>query len=111
VWIELLAYLHESGTKKGLLFRTDVKKTRHGVTSVGNIVKKYAHIASLDDGVTPKTLRHTFASHLMDAGVDISIISSLMGHKSPRETGVYLHAYKKNKDSAVKHFDNILEEE
>jgi len=42
----------------------------------------------------PKTLRHTFASHLSQRGVDIGVIAKLMGHRSPRETSVYLHADK-----------------
>jgi integrase len=37
----------------------------------------------------------------MDAGVDVGIIASLMGHKSPRETGVYMHALSKGKESAI----------
>lgn len=111
VWVELLAHLQENGLGRGLLFKTLFKKAKLSVADVGTIVKKYAHKAKLDEGVTPKTLRHTFASHLMDGGVDISIISSLMGHKSPRETGVYLHAFNKNKIEAIESFDNILEED
>lgn len=111
LWIELLSYLQENDLKRGQLFKTDSKKTKYNISAVGFIVKKYASLAELSSDITPKTLRHTFASHLMDKGIDISIISSLMGHKSPRETGVYVHAYKKNKDSAISHFDNIYEEE
>ena len=40
---------------------------------------------------TPRTLRHTFGTHLMDSGVDLAVIASLMGHRTPAETGVYLH--------------------
>ena len=111
VWVELLAYLHETDCKRGLLFKTEHKKTKFGVAGVGNIVKKYANLAGLESGVTPKALRHTFASHLLNEGVDVSVISMLMGHKSPSETGVYLHAYEQNSISAAFEFDKILEEE
>ena len=46
----------------------------------------------------------------MDQGVDISIISSLMGHKSPNETGVYLHAFNKNKEHAITTMNPIFPE-
>lgn len=51
--------------------------------------------------VTPKTLRHTFGTHLMDRGVDVGVISMLMGHRSPGETGVYLHVLPGRKEQAV----------
>lgn len=111
VWVELLAYLHETDFKRGLLFRTEHKKRKLGVPDVGAVVKKYAELARLPGKVTPKSLRHTFASHLIEEGVDVSVISMLMGHKSPSETGAYLHAYKKNEQAAALEFDEIMEEE
>ena len=55
------------------------------------VVEDAAARAGLAPGVTPRTLRHSFATHLMDRGVDLAVIASLMGHRSPSETGVYLH--------------------
>jgi integrase/recombinase XerD len=52
--------------------------------------------------VTPKTLRHSFATHLMDRGVDLAVLASLMGHRSAQETGVYLHGLPGRRESAVK---------
>jgi len=50
--------------------------------------------------VTCHTLRHTFASHLNDKGVDILVIQSLMGHTSSRSTEPYIHpSYKSIKDA------------
>ena len=110
VWVELLAYLHETEYRRGLLFRTDHKKTKLSVADVGRVVKQHAVLAELDGQVTPKSLRHTFASHLIGKGVDISVISILMGHKSPKETGSYLHAFEENMKAAALEFDNILED-
>jgi integrase/recombinase XerD len=59
----------------------------------------------LDAGVTPKVLRHSFATHLMDRGVDLAVIASLMGHRSPQETGVYLHVLEQNMEEAVQRLD------
>ncbi len=69
---------------------------------VGAIVAAAATRAGLRSGVTPKTLRHSFATHLMDRGVDLAIIASLMGHRSPQETGVYLHVLPQRPEAAVR---------
>jgi integrase/recombinase XerD len=90
LYTELLAYLLEHG-KRGPLFRTSIRKRRLSVKDVCEIVTAAATRAGLRAGVTPRTLRHSFATHLMDRGVDLAIIASLMGHRSPQETGVYLH--------------------
>jgi site-specific recombinase XerD len=105
VFVELLAYLHQRGGKRGALFKTAVKRTRLANKDVVAIVQEAARRAALASDVTPKTLRHSFATHLMDRGVDLGIIASLMGHRSPQETGVYLHVLPSRKQHAVKLLD------
>src|SRR4030042_11478 len=113
VWTELLAYLRERGGKLGALFKTEAKGRRMNVRGVDHVVREAVIRANLSPDITPKVLRHSFATHLMDAGVDLGIISSLMGHKSPRETGVYLHALEKVKNDAIDRlsFDDKEEEQ
>lgn len=105
VWTELLAYLTQRKTRRGPLFVTEVKKTRISQHDVLMAVHSAAARAQLPDGVVPKTLRHSFGTHLMEAGVDLSVIASLMGHRSPNESGVYLHALPGRKESAVRRVD------
>jgi integrase/recombinase XerD len=100
VYTELLAYLLDHG-KRGPLFRTMSRKTRLRVNDICEIVRSAARRASLPDYVTPRTLRHSFATHLMDRGVDLAVIASLMGHRSPQETGVYLHVLPGRPQAAV----------
>ncbi len=66
------------------------------------VVRAAATAAGLPGSVTPKTLRHSFATHLMDRGVDVAVIASLMGHRSAQETGVYLHGLPGRREAAVK---------
>jgi integrase/recombinase XerD len=101
VYIELLAYLLERG-KRGPLFRTAARHKRLALKDVCNIVAAAADRAGLSDDVTPKALRHSFATHLMDRGVDLAVIASLMGHRSPQETGVYLHVLPGKREAAVR---------
>ncbi len=101
LYTELLAYLLELG-KRGPLFRTSAKGCRLRAKDVCGIVKEAAGRAGLRWDVTPRTLRHSFATHLMDRGVDLAVISSLMGHRSPQETGVYLHVLPQRTEAAVR---------
>lgn len=101
LYTELLAYLLEHG-KRGPLFRTNAQKRRLRSHDVCEIVTAAAERAGLRAGITPRTLRHSFATHLMDRGVDLAIIASLMGHRSPQETGVYLHVLPERPQAAVR---------
>lgn len=100
VYTELLAYLLDQA-KRGPLFRTTIRKSRLRVNDVCAIVRGAALRAGLPGSVTPRTLRHSFATHLMDRGVDLAVIASLMGHRSPQETGVYLHVLPGRAEDAV----------
>lgn len=101
VFAELLVYLKDRNKKRGPLFVTEVKKTKLSHTDVGDIVLMATIRTGIKKKITPRTLRHAFASHLLDQGIDISVISLLMGHRSPQETGVYIHAQEKSLRSAV----------
>lgn len=102
VWTMVLAYLAERKGRRGALIRTDSKQVRLSAMVAGRIVRTAALAAGLGPEVTPKTLRHSYASHLMDRGVDVAVIASLMGHRSPQETGVYLHGLPGRNEAAVK---------
>jgi integrase/recombinase XerD len=101
VWTALLAYLAERKGKQGALLRTANKRVRIRAQDVCEVVSTAARRAGLPQPLTPKMLRHSFATHLMDRGVDLAVIASLMGHRSAHETGVYLHRLPGRAEAAV----------
>ena len=59
--------------------------------SVARMLEKYIAASGLDSRTTPHTLRHSFATHLLDRGADIRSVQELLGHKSLVTTQIYTH--------------------
>lgn len=59
--------------------------------SVARMLEKHLQVAGLDTRTTPHTLRHSFATHLLDRGADIRSVQELLGHKSLVTTQIYTH--------------------
>jgi len=91
--IEVLkAYLEERGMLKGEepIFINSLGG-RLTARSVGRLIKKYSRFSGIFRKVSPHSLRHTFATHLLDAGADIREIQEMLGHSSLSTTQRYTH--------------------
>ena len=68
------------------------------------IIKDLATRAGITKNISPHTLRHSFATHLLDNGADLHSIQLLLGHENITTTEIYLHMSKKEIEKALKKF-------
>jgi site-specific recombinase XerD len=74
-----------------VLFPGKTLEGTYAGTTIQKVVKAAAKRANIQKNVTPHTLRHSYATGLLEAGVDILTISRLLGHASFQTTMIYLH--------------------
>jgi integrase/recombinase XerC len=84
------ALLARTGRDSPAVFLNN-KGGRLTTRSVGRLLAKHLRSAGLDPRTSPHTLRHSFATHMLDAGADIRGVQELLGHKSLATTQVYTH--------------------
>lgn len=73
------------------LFEGQDRKYQYSEKSVQNVVKRAAQRAGINKRVTPHTIRHCYATHLLDGGTDVRFIQELLGHANITTTLIYTH--------------------
>lgn len=77
--------------------------------AIGHAVTQCMKVAGFKDkGFSAHTLRHSFATHLLDQGVDIHSIKELLGHSKLETTMIYLHLQKSKRATLVSPLDTIM---
>lgn len=88
-----------------LLFHGNSADKTYADTSIQKAIKASALLANINKNVTPHTLRHSYATGLLEAGVDLLTISRLLGHASFSTTMIYLHCRREHLNSAPSPLD------
>lgn len=71
------------------------------------IVRRFARLAGITRRVGPHTLRHSYATHLLDAGTDLRTIQVLLGHRNIKTTAIYLHVSQAKIQAAASPLDRL----
>ncbi|MEA3186364.1 MAG: integrase/recombinase XerC [Chthoniobacter sp.] len=83
-------YRQAARVESGPLF-LNKRRTRLSPTNVWAMLKKYLRHTSIPISLSPHKLRHSFATHLLDAGADLRAVQALLGHASLSTTQIYTH--------------------
>ncbi|MBN2331265.1 MAG: tyrosine-type recombinase/integrase [Candidatus Aenigmarchaeota archaeon] len=101
---KLIETLRMLGMKEAGPILISQRDEKYNKRTIQQIIKSASKKAGIKKNVTPHTLRHSFATHLLESGADIRYIQQLLGHKDLKTTQIYTHVA--NKD--IKKLANLL---
>lgn len=85
-------YSHnEESIKKCGFFFVNSRGKRYTEQSIRLMLKKYTKLAGIERNITPHMFRHSFATYLIEEGVDVSCVQQILGHSSIKTTQIYIH--------------------
>ncbi len=89
------------------LFESTEEGKKYSARSIQNVFNRAKYEAGINQNATVHTLRHSYATHLLEAGVDLRIIQELLGHKSSKTTEIYTHVSTRTIQSVKSPFDDL----
>ena len=92
----LTQYWFAKGRPRGILFPNKFTGNYLTVSTLEQVMRRAVSDAELSVKATPHSLRHSFATHLMEQGVGRQHIQALLGHRDPKSTEIYLHVSNKS---------------
>lgn len=103
--VELLQKYYEANKdsieKCGYFFVNNRGK-RFTEQSIRIMIKKYVKLAGIERNITPHMFRHSFATYLIEEGVDVSCVQQILGHSSIKTTQIYIHVAAKKQAEILK---------
>ena len=93
---------NEQAIKKSCYFFVNNRESRYTEQSIRLMLKKYTKQAGIERNITPHMFRHSFATYLIEEGVDVSCVQQILGHSSIKTTQIYIHIAAKKQAEILK---------
>lgn len=93
---------NEQSIKKSGYFFVNNRESRYTEQSIRLMLKKYTKQAGIERNITPHMFRHSFATYLIEEGVDVSCVQQILGHSSIKTTQIYIHIAAKKQVEILK---------
>ena len=93
---------NESAIRKSGYFFVNNRENRYTEQSIRLMLKKYGGQAGIERNITPHMFRHSFATYLIEEGVDVSCVQRILGHSSIKTTQIYIHIASKKQAEILK---------
>ena len=104
--LEMLRHYYKLYKPKEYLFEGETGG-QYSIKSIQNVFNKALVASGIKKDATVHSLRHSFATHLLERGTDLRYIQELLGHESSTTTEIYTHITKKGMDKIVSPLDNL----
>lgn len=105
--IEMLRAYYKAYRPANWLFEGQTPNTQYSEKSLQSVLKQALHKCGITKPVTLHWLRHSYATHLLEAGTDLRYIQELLGHKSSKTTEIYTHVSTKSLQKIRSPFDDL----
>ena len=93
---------NEQSINKSGYFFVNNRESRYTEQSIRLMLKKYTKQAGIERNITPHMFRHSFATYLIEEGVDVSCVQQILGHSSIKTTQIYIHIAAKKQAEILK---------
>lgn len=93
---------NEQEIKASGYFFVNNRGNRYTEQSIRLMLKKYTKQVGIDQNITPHMFRHSFATYLIEEGVDVSCVQQILGHSSIKTTQIYIHIAAKKQAEILK---------
>jgi len=105
--VDLLRAYYNRYRTETWLFEGWEKGEKYSDRSLEEVLKKYTKLAGITKPVALHWLRHSYATHLLENGIDLRFIQEILGHKSSKTTEIYTHVSTRHIQQIKSPFDDL----